>query len=89
MQWFLEIMAKTFQYTVVFDRDEDGVIIATVPALQGCHSFGHTLAEAEENIAEAILCCLEGLQEIGEEIPVEETLPTPITKAIQVSLAAV
>ncbi len=82
-------MATTYQYTVVFDRDEDGVYIATVPALQGCHSFGHTLAEAEKNIQEAILCYLEGLREVGEEIPVEETPPTPVTKAVQVSLAAV
>ncbi len=45
---------KTYQFTVVFEQDEDGVFIATVPALQGCNSFGSTLEDAEK-ILKALL----------------------------------
>ncbi len=80
-------MVRTLQYTIVFEKDEDGVLIGSVPALPGCHSHGRTQEEAENNIKEAILCYLEGLQEVGEEIPVEEEFHFPVTKPVQVSLA--
>lgn len=60
---------KTYQYTVVFEQDEEGNFLVSVPALKGCHTFGKTFEEAEANAREAILCCLEGLQQIGREIP--------------------
>jgi predicted RNase H-like HicB family nuclease len=82
-------MKKTYEYTVVFEQDEDGIYVADVPALPGCHSEGRTLKEAEKNIREAILCYLEGLQVIGEEIPIEEPAHLPRAKAIQVSLSTV
>jgi len=80
-------MKKTYQYTVVFERDEDGVYIADVPALPGCHSHGRTLEEAEENIREAILGYLEGLQVVGEEIPIDEPGPVPAAKTVHISLS--
>jgi predicted RNase H-like HicB family nuclease len=82
-------MKQTYQYTVNFEETEDRVILATVPALPGCVSYGHTLDEAEKNIREAIECYLEGLQEIGEEIPVEErTAALSTTKVLTVNLSA-
>ncbi|MBD3267901.1 type II toxin-antitoxin system HicB family antitoxin [bacterium] len=51
---------------------EEGVVVATVPALPGCVSHGRTLDEAEQYIREAIACYIEGLQQIGEAIPIEE-----------------
>lgn len=60
---------KTYQYTVVFEQDEEGNFLVSVPALKGCHTYGKTFEEAEANAREAILCCLEGLQQIGREIP--------------------
>ena len=59
----------TYQFTVKFEQDEDGVYIADVPALQGCHSFGDTLEEAERNVQEAITGYLEMLQKHGKPIP--------------------
>lgn len=60
-----------YQYTVVYERDDDdGGWVASVPVLH-CHTQGETREEAEQNIQEAVLCCLEGLQEIGEAIPLE------------------
>jgi len=44
---------------VVIEQDEDGVFIVSVPTLQGCHSYGHTIDEAMKNISEAVLLCLQ------------------------------
>jgi len=63
---------KTYQYTVVFEQDEEGAFLASVPALKGCHTWGNTIEESEANVREAIVCYLEGLQQIGREIPIEE-----------------
>jgi len=43
---------RTFE--VLFEEDEDGVIVASVPALPGCHTQGDTLEEARSHIREAI-----------------------------------
>ena len=43
----------------MFEEDEDGWIVASVPALKGCHSQGKTRDEALENIREAIDLWLE------------------------------
>ena len=39
---------------VIVERDESGYYVAEVPALPGCVSQGKTVAEAKENITEAI-----------------------------------
>ena len=44
---------------IVLTKGEDGYIVASVPALQGCHSQGKTQKEALKNIREAILLYLE------------------------------
>ena len=33
-------MEHEYEFTVVLERDEDGAVIATVPALTGCHTAG-------------------------------------------------
>lgn len=43
---------RTFE--VLFEEDEDGWIVASVPALPGCHTQGRTLEQARERIGEAI-----------------------------------
>ena len=42
------------KYTVVLEKDEDGIYVTTVPALPGCISDGKTVEEALTNIREAI-----------------------------------
>ena len=81
-------MQKTYQYQVVFEQDEDGVYIADVPALPGCHSFGYTLEEAEKNIQEAIEGYLEARLQVGDPLPPEESSVFSLTKVVQVSLSA-
>lgn len=39
---------------VIIQKDETGYYVAEVPALPGCLSQGKSLAEAKENIKEAI-----------------------------------
>ena len=43
---------------VLVEQDEDGVFIVSVPTLRGCRSYGYTLDEALQNIAEAAALCL-------------------------------
>lgn len=57
------------KYRVVFEQDEDGVFVATCPALPGCISQGTTRSEAQANIREAIAGYLKSLKKHGEPIP--------------------
>ncbi|NLK19754.1 MAG: type II toxin-antitoxin system HicB family antitoxin [Synergistaceae bacterium] len=49
----------TRQFSVIIERDGDGVYIATVPALPGCHTQAGSLDELTARIKEAIELCLE------------------------------
>lgn len=60
-----------YQFTVIVERDEDGVYIASCPALQGCYSQGDTYEEALENLKDAIKLHIEARQSLGEPIPIE------------------
>ena len=53
-------------FPVIIEQDSDGVYIVECPLLKGCRSYGHTIAEAIENIKEAIAVSVEeGLEESG------------------------
>ncbi len=58
-----------YEFTVIIERDEDGVYIAFCPALQGCHTEGDTEEEAREMIKDAIGLYVDYLREQGEPIP--------------------
>ena len=47
------------EFTVVFERDEEGFLVASVPSLQGCHTQAQSMDELLERVREAILLCLE------------------------------
>ena len=47
------------QFLVLIERDEDGVLVGTVPTLRGCHTQAKTLPTLLERIKEAIQLCLE------------------------------
>lgn len=57
------------KFRVVLQSDEDGVMVAGVPALPGCISQGATRDEALSNIREAITGYLESLKAYGDPIP--------------------
>ena len=60
-----------YKFTVVIERDEDGMYVASVPALQGCHTQGTTYEEALESVKDAIRLHLEARKELGEPVPIE------------------
>jgi antitoxin HicB len=52
------------KFKVIFKPDpEDGGFNISCPALPGCHTQGDTEEEAIENIREAIIGCLEVINE--------------------------
>jgi len=61
---------------VLLEQDEDGVFVATCPALPGCISQGETRQAALANIQDAIAGYLESLRKHGDPIP------PPITEEV-------
>ena len=47
------------QFDVVIERDEEGMYVASVPQLRGCHTDASSLDELIMEIREAIELCLE------------------------------
>jgi len=60
-----------YKFTIVIERDEDGLYIASVPLLQGCYTQGDSYKEALENIKDAIKLHIEARQALGEPVPIE------------------
>jgi predicted RNase H-like HicB family nuclease len=54
---------------VILIPDETGGYVVEVPSLPGCISQGDTLDEALANIREAIELYIEGMAELGQEVP--------------------
>jgi predicted RNase H-like HicB family nuclease len=50
---------KVQRFTVVLERDEDGLYVASIPALKGCHTQGRSLDQAMRRIREAAELWLE------------------------------
>ena len=59
------------EFTVVIEQDEDGIYVASVPALEGCHTQAKTLDELRERIKEAIQLYLEVESDLIKELPLE------------------
>ncbi len=61
---------NVYDFKVFLEPDEEtGGFVITCPSLPGCYSQGDTVEEALENIKEAILLCLEDMQEQNIPIP--------------------
>lgn len=58
----------THRFQVIIEQDEEGIYVADVPALQGCHTQGSTFEEVIENIKEVIAMCVQELREDGADI---------------------
>jgi len=66
----INIMGRNIiKFAVTLEWDEDGFIVASCPALPGCHSQGRTREEAIANIAEAIQGYIASMRKHGESIP--------------------
>ena len=44
---------------LIVERDEDGVLVAHVPSLRGCHTYADTWDELQERLREVVELCLE------------------------------
>jgi predicted RNase H-like HicB family nuclease len=63
--------SRDMKFSVILDRDEDGMWIVECPAIPGCLSQGKTRDEALANIRDAIKVCLEVRAEQGLPLTVE------------------
>lgn len=77
------IMRKHLSYKVFLQKEPEGGYTVTVPALQGCVTYGENIDHAMEMAKEAIELYLESLSAHGEEVPSDDnkleytiTLPT-------------
>jgi predicted RNase H-like HicB family nuclease len=68
------------KFMITIDRDEDGAWIAECPSIPGCVSQGENRNEAEDNIREAIVACLEVRAERGIPLTLE-------TRSVEVPVA--
>lgn len=66
---------KILQFKVLIEQDEDGIYVADVPELPGCHTQGKTLEQVRERIREVIELVLETDKELLEEKKRQKTSP--------------
>ena len=62
---------RTYQFTVIIERQPEGEYLVSVPALPGCYTEGRTLEEAREMATDAIRAYCASLRKHGEPIPIE------------------
>ncbi|MBM2826364.1 MAG: hypothetical protein HW403_428 [Dehalococcoidia bacterium] len=67
------------KFTTTLEPDEDGFIVASCPALHGCHSQGRNREEAIANIKEAIRGYIVSMRKHGESIPETEVTEVEVT----------
>ena len=60
------------KFTVLIEKDEDDILVAKVPDLEGCHTQAKTMSELLERIREAIELCLEVRKSRHEKIFLQE-----------------
>jgi len=73
------------EFRVIVEQDEDGVFVASVPSLPGCHTQGKTYEEVMKRVKEAIELCLE----VAEKDPAYKSKTSPTPKFIGISDIAV
>lgn len=60
------VIARDFN--VVIERDEDGIYVASVPSLPGCHTQARSLDQLMERIREAIALHLEDGEDPSDQL---------------------
>lgn len=65
-------MTTSYSYHVLFRAEPEGGYTAIVPSLSGCVTYGRTLREAREMVADAIEGYLASLRKHGENIPSDD-----------------
>ncbi len=66
---------KTLQeYTIVIRPEDNGTFVAYVPAILGCHAWGHTSEEASTELVNVFDMIREEYQEEGRSLPADVEL---------------
>jgi len=73
---------KTFNYTIIFEKEDDGGYHVFCPALKGCHTQGDTYDEALTNIQDAMKLYLESMIENHDPVPEEDIVIKPLKVAV-------
>ncbi len=50
---------KKYHFTILIEKDEDGVLVGSVPALKGCHTQANSIEQLLSRMREAIELCIE------------------------------
>jgi predicted RNase H-like HicB family nuclease len=50
---------KSYRFTVLIEKDEDGFYVATVPALKSCYTQAKSMGELMPRVREEIELCLQ------------------------------
>lgn len=64
---------KVLNYRIIVEQDEDGMFVASVPALQGCYTEGDTFEEAIKNAEDVIKLHVASRKKRGEIIDDSDT----------------
>jgi len=59
-------LVEFLRFSVVIERDEDGVYVASIPELPGCHTQARTLDDLMVRIREAVELYLEVDEAVAE-----------------------
>ena len=74
-----------YNYTVVYEKLQEGGYQVIVPAMPEICTFGATMDEAREMAQDAIRCVLESARKTGEPIPAEVEPATTEHLAVSIS----
>lgn len=67
-----QLKQNIYQYTAVFELNEDNGYTVLVPALPGLVTEGRNLEEAKKMAEDAIRCYVQGLKRAHESVPLEK-----------------
>lgn len=56
----------SYRFTYIIEQDEDGIYVADVPQLPGCHTQAKSLDELKERVLEAIQLYLEDFNQVEQ-----------------------
>lgn len=59
---------RVLNFNVIFESDEDGYMVASVPSIPGCYTQGKTFEEAKKRIQEVIKLCLDEEPEYSKQL---------------------
>lgn len=74
---------KQRKLRVVFERDESGSWIVSVPSIRGCHTYGRTLDQARKRVREALALWVDDAE--AAQLIEEIRLPARAMRAVKQS----